>query len=165
MKPIDLDIDKYHETIKAFHSESDRAAAVLAGSFLEHFLAKYLRSFMVADKAVLQLFDGFGPFAQFTQRFEAAYAFGWLSASQRNDIKIIIKIRNRFAHHPLETSFDKSPVSGWCADLSTKGIQAPIAEVHHTNRQLYLISISLCIGSWHNTMLKRGSSKRSVGTS
>lgn len=49
MKPIDLDIDDYHEVLTELHKESDRAAAVLGGSFVECYLAKYLKAAMVQD--------------------------------------------------------------------------------------------------------------------
>lgn len=158
MKPVDLDIDDYHESVKAFHSETDRAAAVLAGSFIESFLAKYLRSFMVNDDEVKNLFDGFGPFSDFNQRRETAYAFGFIDGQQRNDLKYIGKVRNHFAHHPLDAGFDKQPVSDWCAQLSTKNLyplsgQEPNA--NQDNRNRYLVAISICVGGWHNTMLKR----------
>ena len=68
MKPNDLNIIDYQNVVKAFHDETDRAAAVLAGSFMESYLAKYLRSYMVDDPKVDQLFDGFGPFADFKKR-------------------------------------------------------------------------------------------------
>ncbi|MBU4264230.1 MAG: hypothetical protein KKC76_20460 [Proteobacteria bacterium] len=155
MKPLDLNIDDYHKAVEAFHGESDRAAAVLAGGFIESYLAKYLRSFMVADDSVTELFDGFGPFADFKQRYEAAYAFGFLSSTQRSDLKFVAKVRNHFAHHPLEASFDKAPVSDWCSHLSTKGIQCQVPGFQHTNRELYLLAVSMCVASWHNAMLKR----------
>ena len=85
MKPLDLNDEDFKKTINAFHSESDRAAAVLAGGFIESFLAKFLLSFMVADETVKDLFDGFGPFADYNQRYETAYAFGLIDSAQRRD--------------------------------------------------------------------------------
>lgn len=155
MKPIDLDLDDYHRAVEAFHNESDRAAAVLAGGFLESYLAKYLRSYMVQDESVTDLFDGFGPFADFKRRYEAAYAFGWINQNQRRDMRFVAKIRNHFAHHPLEAGFDTHPVSQWCAELSTTGIQAANPELHHTNRELYLLAISFCVASMHTSLLQR----------
>lgn len=155
MKPIDLNVDDYHETVQAFHAESDRAAAVLAGGFIESYLAKYLRSFMIEDESVGEMFDGFGPFSDFKQRYEAAYAFGWLSSRQKGDLKYIAKIRNHFAHHPLKASFDSSPVCDWCSQLSTKALPVPHPDLAPSNKELYLLAISLCVANWHNSMLAR----------
>ena len=35
MKPTEVDISDYNKVVGMFHEETDRAAAVLAGSFLE----------------------------------------------------------------------------------------------------------------------------------
>jgi len=158
MKPIDLDIGDYHKVIEAFHGETDRASAVLAGSFIENFLAKYLRSFMTDDPEIEDLFDGFGPFADFNKRIECAYAFGLIQKHHRSDLNFIKKIRNYFAHHPLEAGFDKSPVNEWCMNLTTKdlypleGVEPNLKE---DNRSRYIIAIGLCIGTWYNDILKR----------
>jgi DNA-binding MltR family transcriptional regulator len=158
MKPIDLSIDDYHKAVELFHGESDRSAAVLAGSFIESYLAKYMRSFMIDDECVQNLFDGFGPFSDFYQRFEASYALGFITNQQRTDLKYIAKIRNHFAHHPLVAGFDKPPVSDFCRHLSTYDLyplQGQETHIEHDNRYRYLVAISLCIGIWHNSMLER----------
>lgn len=160
MKPIDLNIDDYQKAVEAFHGETDRAAAVLAGGFIESYLAKYLRSFMVADVPETDLFENFGPFATLNQRYETAYAFGWLSNAQRNDLKFVAKIRNHFAHHPVHTSFNEGPVSDWCRQLSSVGSQAQLG-ITHTNRDVYLLSISMCVGVMHNSMLARAEGRNS----
>ncbi|MBN3002551.1 hypothetical protein JW897_02250 [Chromobacterium alkanivorans] len=122
MKSLNLDIDDYHKAVEAFHSETDRGAAVLAGSFVESYLARYLRSFMIAGKDIENLFDGFGPFSTYSQRIESAYAFSLITQQQRTDLQTIGKVRNHLAHHPLEASFDKPPVIDWCHNLSTHSI-------------------------------------------
>ena len=158
MKPIDLNIEDYHEVVEAIHQESDRAAAVLGGSFIENYLAKYLQSFMIDDPDVAELFDNFGPFADYMQRYETAYAFGFISSQQRNDLKYIGKIRNHFAHHPLDAGFDKQPVSDWCSRLSTYAIyplEGQQQNLTQDNRSRFMVGISLCVGNWHNSMLKR----------
>ena len=162
MKPNDLNIIDYQNVVKAFHDETDRAAAVLAGSFMESYLAKYLRSYMVDDPKVDQLFDGFGPFADFKKRIECGYAFGVINEQYRNDLNFIRKICNHFAHHPLEARFDKSPVNQWCKNLSTNKLyplKGQEANKNNDNRSRYLVAIGLCVGTWHNSMLKRKSQK------
>lgn len=152
MKPIDLDLKDYHEAIHAFRTETDRASAVLAGSFLENYLAKYLRSFMIIDDSLDALFDGFGPFAQFSQRIEAAFAFGWLSATDRRDLKLIARIRNHFAHHPFAASFDSPPISNWVCHLDFQTVTLDNPFLNHTNRDTYLMTVANFIGRWHHSM-------------
>jgi hypothetical protein len=42
-----LNLNDYQSLAAAYHGESDRSAIVLAGSFAEHYLATYLRHFMI----------------------------------------------------------------------------------------------------------------------
>ena len=74
-KPQRLDLSDYHGVVEDYHKESDRASVVLAGSFVEHYLAAYLKHFMIDDASIGPLFAGFGPFATFEQRISVAYAF------------------------------------------------------------------------------------------
>ena len=93
-----------------------------AALMIEDYIGSYLRSFMVEDSEIDKLFDGFGPFADFMKRIECAYAFGFISKEHRKDLNLIRKIRNHFAHHPLDAAFDKSPIIDWCGNLSTSDI-------------------------------------------
>ena len=122
MKVTELNVLSYQDTVELFHSETDRAAAVIAGSFLENYIGTFLRSFMVVDTEIDKLFDGFGVFSDFMKRIESAYAFGFITKEHRNDLKFIRKIGNHFAHHPLEASFGKSPIIDWFSNLTTKDI-------------------------------------------
>jgi DNA-binding MltR family transcriptional regulator len=152
MKPTDLDIDDYHTTLQSFHNESDRAAAVLAGSFIESYLAKYLKLFMIEDESD-KLFDSDGPLATFNQRVRIAYAFKLINKQTSSDLRFIGKIRNHFAHHPLHASFDSAPVSDFCNQLSMRHV-FPISEgasetLTTRNRNYFIISIAMMVATWY----------------
>lgn len=158
MSYLDLNITDYHDVVEMFHSESDRGAAVLAASFVENYLAAYLRFFMIEDADVEALFGGFGPLSGFSQRIEAAYAFGFLTASSRQDLKYVRKIRNHFAHHPMDASFEASPVRDFVEHLSIPEkiwADAGDQEISHDRKSRYLLSISMCVVEMHNAMLLR----------
>ncbi len=73
--PKELSLGKWKEMVGAFHGESDRGAAILAGSFAEHALGQYLK-FRVRDKKIADaLFGAIGPLSSFSQRIAIAYAF------------------------------------------------------------------------------------------
>lgn len=127
MKPEDLNISNYQDLVKDFHDESDRGAAVLAGAFIESYLANYIKSHLVEDAPIKTLFEGFGPMATYSQRREIAYSFGLISTHQYEDLKYIGKIRNRFAHHPLQATFEEDRVASWCRELSLFKV---VGEVH-----------------------------------
>lgn len=92
-----LNLNDYQSLVTAYHGESDRSAIVLAGSFAEHYLATYLRHFMVADAEIERLFE-VGPLSSFDARINIAYAFRLISKTHREDLRLIKDIRNRFAH-------------------------------------------------------------------
>lgn len=117
-KPKELSIGKWNEIVGVFHEESDRGAAIIAGSFAEHALGQYLK-FRVRDKKVADtLFDATGPLSSFSQRIAIAYAFSLIPQSHYNDFETIRKIRNHFAHHPFDTTFNTNEIKQLCAALS-----------------------------------------------
>ena len=160
MKPQILTIENYREVLQGFHEESDRGAAVLAGSFAEHYLGNYLMFFFPEDVDTDAMFGNSGALSSFSQRIEIAYAFGLLTKSSRRDLSLVRKIRNHFAHHPADSGFEASPVREWVEGLS---IPATIRStdgsvyVEHNRKSRYILSISMCIAELHNAMLVRKS--------
>ncbi len=117
-KPKELSLGEWNQMVGTFHEESDRGAAIIAGSFAEHALGQYLK-FRIRDKKVADaLFAAMGPLSNFSQRIAIAYAFDLISSVQHKDFETIRKVRNHFAHHPLETTFNTNDVKQLCAELS-----------------------------------------------
>ncbi len=143
MKKDKLDMSDYHSMLKFYHNESDRAAALLASSFLEAFLAQFLKKFMIDDQQVCDaLLKGSGPLATFYARRECAYAFGHIDEKKRNDIKYIAKIRNVFAHNHKMHSFNETQITDLCQNLST-------VRLNTEPRIQYLLAIAITVGSLH----------------
>lgn len=156
----DLTIMDYQKNVRGYENESDRAVAILAASFLENFLGKYLRHFMADDKITDELFDGYGPFSTFAQKINTAYAFKFIHKSIKNNLDIIKQIRNEFAHAPHVISFNDEKMKVLCNNLSTA------KETHCENepskkyriekpRDQYLTAIGLITGQLHNAMIKK----------
>ncbi len=151
----------HNNVVEEFKNESDRGAAVLAGSLVENYLAIYMKSKMVADKSVDDLFHGFGPFSTFSQRYKAAYAFGLISKHQKKVLSTIQDIRNEFAHSPFVTKFEKQNISALCKNISIKNLLPDSGNVDDDfsdleNRARYMIAISLLVADWEQKMTKEG---------
>jgi DNA-binding MltR family transcriptional regulator len=142
----DLTLVEYSKVVQSFHNETDRAATILAASFVDCFLEKLLKHFMVDDAITDELFKGHGPLATFAAKTDCAYSFGIINTSLHRELKFIRKIRNHFAHHPSDTSFDDSPVSEFCSELRLGGQQ-------ETRKSTYLISVGLAVGTMHNAIV------------
>lgn len=117
MKPINTSLTDFQLMLTMFKNESDRGAAVLAGGYVENHLALFLKSKMKDPSIAERMFSSEGPLSTFSQRITLAQAFGFLSKEQCADLSLIKNIRNHFAHHPKEASFDEKPVSNWIPDL------------------------------------------------
>lgn len=117
-KPQELDLADWNQMVGAFHDESDRGAAILAGSFTEHALGRYLK-FRIRDKKVAEsLFAPMGPLSNFSQCINIAYAFDLITKAQHGDFELVRKIRNHFAHHPLDTTFNTNEIKQFTEKLS-----------------------------------------------
>ena len=103
--------------ILAFHKETDRGSAVLAGSYVENHLGLYIKSRMTDQSIAERLFASEGSLSTFSQRIDLGQAFGLLTKVQCGDLHLIKKIRNHFAHHPMHVSFEVSPVCDWASNL------------------------------------------------
>ncbi len=150
--------------IDSFHNESDRGAAVLVGGFVENYLAVYLRSLVVDAKVADELFQAVGPLSSFSQRIAVARAFGFISKGDYQDLTLIRKIRNHFAHHPLEASFGTTPVTQMASNLSeqqTASASQPKNLARH-NRLAYLYSCAQVCGRFHLRMEKRAKRAKSA---
>jgi DNA-binding MltR family transcriptional regulator len=112
-----LDIADWNDTVGAYHGESDRGAAVLAGSFAEHVLGAYLLH-VVADKSIGEkLFGATGALSSFSQRIAIAYAFKLISREEYLDYERLRQVRNYFAHHPLDATFSSKEVQKYISQL------------------------------------------------
>lgn len=109
MKPIDLTPADHRDMVAAFANESDRGAAVHAGSFIETVLGKFLVSCGI-DKSVTDKKD-------FNERIVFAEKSGLLPQNVCSRLHVIRKIRNHFAHYPKAASFSESPVRELVASL------------------------------------------------
>jgi len=97
--------------------ENDRALAIVGGTFLDTLLENILIEFLVDDeKEVGELLQYDGPMGTYSGRIRAAYCLGLLRKTARDDLRLVGKIRNKFAHD-LSASFTKDPIRSWCNAL------------------------------------------------
>lgn len=160
MEPIDLTTTNYLEMQELLDNESDRGAAVLAGSYVENFLGVYLKSKMIDKSLTDKIFSSSGPLSTFDQRINFSQAFGFLSKEQCADLHLIRKIRNHFAHHPKDASFKVSPVRGWIQNLHSSKIEVPMNSGGvfkvDDGRACYLISAGMFVAITSMAMERAG---------
>ena len=89
--------------------ETDRGCCLMASSYLEYQLENILKKRLVDNESIHEKLFGFnGPLGTFSSKIEMAYAFGLIAPKAKQDLNLIRKIRNEFAHdHRLLTFADK----------------------------------------------------------
>lgn len=81
IKPEDLEPFRSYDAIAdALRDEIDRAAAILAASFLESNLERAIRLGMVEGVNVDELFKPYAPLSTFSGKIDIAHAFGIISS-------------------------------------------------------------------------------------
>lgn len=153
-KPKALTLGEWNEMVETFHKESDRGAAILSGSFAEHALGLYLKHRIQDKKVADELFNAMGPLSSFSQRVTIAYAFNLIPHSNYKDFEIIRKVRNHFAHHPLDTTFTTPEIQKMCTSLSmyAETSFANFPKPGERHRVAYLLTCGILCGSLLDTI-------------
>jgi DNA-binding MltR family transcriptional regulator len=98
---------------------SERAAAIFGAAILDELLRQVLVAFMISDyKETKELTCDAGALGTFSSRIRAAYCLGLLTAEERNDLHLIRRIRNPFAHRVRAPSFEEGQIRDLSLNLS-----------------------------------------------
>ena len=110
-------LKSFMEFIAMFNLETDRGVALSGSAMLENQLGEILGSFFVPNKgSKILLSDSNAPLASFSARAAAALALGLISRDEFEEMNLIRKIRNKFAHNVL-VSFSQRDIAGYCSSL------------------------------------------------
>jgi len=96
---------------------SDRAVAIVGPAFLDTLLSEALVEFMVENRTeVNRLLQPEGPLGTYGSRVTACYCLGLIGKIVTADLRLVGKIRNRFAHD-IRADFTDPKISQWCRAL------------------------------------------------
>ena len=110
------------EAHRLFGQESDRGAALVVSAMLEVALEQLLEARLVAPTSMKRDILKSGaqaPLGTFSAKIDAAHQLGLISQYFARDLHFVRKIRNEFAHHPLDLSFESPPVVDWVGVLDS----------------------------------------------
>jgi DNA-binding MltR family transcriptional regulator len=112
--------------IKEIREQSDRAAAILAVSFLEDRLAALLQAWLVDEPNVVsKMFGGSGPLATFSAKIDMGLLLGILEKSRHRELHLIRDIRNKFAHGLDALTFETPRIRDQCENFSPPTFSEP----------------------------------------
>lgn len=103
---------------KELEGASDRAAAIVAGAFLDEVLQELLCVFLIKGTADnKKLFEGTGALATFSAKIEMSYRLGLVSDGEHRTLTTIRGIRNDFAHVLGDLSFTTQSIQARCRNI------------------------------------------------
>ena len=116
------DLPDTHEELSDFlqrlDKESDRAAVIVGAAYLDTALERVIANFMIDDpKAVEQLFEPGGRFADFSTKIVVAYCLGLIDPLECADLRAVLQMRNEFAHAFADLSLDQPTFAYRCANF------------------------------------------------
>ena len=164
------DLNEYNWELffEEFQEETPRSAVIISGAFLDALLRDLLATFMIdSKKDVDELLgsekDAEKPLGSFGARKKAAYCLGLINETEYHDLKIIQKVRNKFAHKMHGFSFEDFAIVNLCNSLK---ISLPVNHEQTNNEQLhrekYIQSIALLVNFLGARILSIQKDKRSI---
>jgi mannitol operon repressor len=121
------DLSKFVEELRR---ETDRGLPLVGATLVDEKLLETLNAFFVKGKAAERLLsDNNGPLGMFSSRIDACFALGLIDEFEHQEISLIRKVRNEFAHSKHGLSFQSEPIRGLCSSLQSdlpKGADYPL---------------------------------------
>lgn len=111
------DLAKFVEELKR---ETDRGLPLVGAALIDEKLLEILQSFFIEGKSSKKLLiEGNAPLGTFSSRIEACYALGLIDKFEYQEIGLIRKVRNQFAHVKHGLSFHTEKIKGYCSSLTS----------------------------------------------
>ena len=111
------DLAKFVEELKR---ETDRGLPLVGAALIDEKLLETLQAFFIEGKSSNKLLtEGNAPLGTFSSKIEACYALGLIDELEYQEIGLIRKIRNEFAHAKHGLSFKTEKIKGYCTSLKS----------------------------------------------
>ena len=134
---------KDYAIIKAeIDAQTDRGAAVIAGSLLDEHLRWAIDCAFIelSSSTAKRIFEGVGPLSNFEGRRLIGYALGLFDREAREELKTVGEIRNKFAHIIAPVNFNDRLIVTLCDNLVYPRLYAQVLGDNPSAREKYLHS-------------------------
>ena len=110
--------EKAMSLLDSLSKESDRGLALLATAYIDKAMEELLVAFFLNDKKICKsIFEGYSPLATFSSKIDISFLCGLIPVKAKQDLHLIRKIRNEFAHYPSEITFESAKIDKLCNQL------------------------------------------------
>lgn len=139
--------DAMVEFARLFRDESnDRAMVIVGHSFLDIQLEHIIMTFLVDDeKEIESMLRPDQSLGTYSGKTRLAYCLGLIGVNVRNDLKLIGKIRNKFAHD-LHASFANNDIHSWVSSLNYHRISYVTPPEGAITRDLFNVGLNQVAG-------------------
>lgn len=111
------DLAKFVEELK---QETDRGLPLVSAALIDEKLLEILQAFLVEGRSSKRLLtEGNAPLGTFSSRIEACHSLGLIDQFEYQEISLIRKVRNEFAHARHGISFEIERIKGYCMSLKS----------------------------------------------
>jgi DNA-binding MltR family transcriptional regulator len=120
--------------------------SIFVDNALKDAIAARLRKMKPQELSLI--FEGNGPLATFSNRIRFGFALGIFGPKARNDLDLIRRIRNAFAHARRPLSFKTPQIIQLCDSFDLAPIlkkQAAVKNEHVTEKARYVYSVTTMI--------------------
>jgi DNA-binding MltR family transcriptional regulator len=133
--------------IKDMRTESDRGCALVAAAHIDEALLEILGAHFVGDSRVsARLLSYPGPCSTLSARCDLVFCLGMFGKDVYNDIRGVIKIRNRFAHQRYGPSFDLEEIASACRNFNViQQMRKTGTEMMVSARSMFLLTVGSII--------------------
>lgn len=91
--------DEFVPFAQELHAESDRGMALSGTAYLDDRLGKLIEAYLTPDTNIAKLiWESTSPLGTFSARIAMARALGLIADKERNELNMLRKVRNLFAH-------------------------------------------------------------------
>lgn len=152
VKLVDLPLRHFHDVFSEALAETDRSTSVLIGALVDDLLLWALKRELVGLNKSLNesLFGSNGPLSTLRNRINLLLALGWISPKTTENIDLIRKIRNEFAHRSTCRTFDDQKIAGLVSSMGgfNQAFEAGQLELKALNyRQRFLMYAAVSASS------------------
>lgn len=112
-------VEEFQNFRNSLNQESDRGSALMAAAFIDNKVGELLHSFFIDNKKIYErLFESNGALATFSSKIDLAFLLGLIPKNIFDDLHLLRKIRNDFAHNASFMTFESNPIKERCYSFS-----------------------------------------------
>ncbi|NGP90248.1 MltR family transcriptional regulator [Fodinibius halophilus] len=159
---MEPELKSFSEFLNYFQKESNRGVALTAAAYLDERLHKILKNFLADTKETKRLINGHAPLGSFYSRTLACFSLGLIEKNEFEELTLIRKVRNEFAHDWNEASFEEGKVCELVEQLPYGGPDEFEEESDLRMRFITAVIILLVDLLWRARLVKK--EKRKIKT-